>query len=210
MLKIFERYVSEKIIEDPPAQRIDCFLSPYYGWVIERLVDAIKPDTSSGEVAELPITEKGKRELGSSADVSFWTSRAVREAVNSHVNFIVADTDRWEQSASYLIDAHKITGAFVKNAGLGFAIPYLHNGEPHDFEPDFIVRLDGSTDRYLIIETKGHDPLAEVKQQAASRWVSAVNQANRFGHWQFAMCRSVGEVRRVLDKIYDSGGSMPT
>ena len=47
--------------------------------------------------------------------------------------------------------------------GYGFAIPYLHNGEPHDFEPDFIVRLSGPADRYLIIETKGHDPLAEVK-----------------------------------------------
>src|SRR6266566_1011574 len=60
------------------------------------------------------------------------------------------------------------TGAFVKNAGLGFAIPYLHNGEPHDFEPDFIVRLNDSSNRHLIIETKGYDPLAEVKQQAAA------------------------------------------
>ncbi|MFZ2159818.1 MAG: hydrolase [Bradyrhizobium sp.] len=204
VLKLVERYVKEKIIEDPPAKRIDCFLSPYYGWVIERLVDAIKPDTTAGEAAELPVTERGQRELGSSADVSFWTSREVREAVNSHVNFVVADTDRWEQSAAFLIDSHKVTAAFVKNAGLGFAIPYLHNGESHEFEPDFIVRVKGLVNRHIIIETKGYDPLAEVKQQAASRWVSAVNEAGKFGHWQFEMCRNVGDVRRALDSIGES------
>jgi type III restriction enzyme len=121
--------------------------------------------------------------------------------VKSHVNLIVADTGKWEQSAAYLIDSHKATRALVKNAGLGFAIPYLHNGEPHDFEPDFIVRLNGAANRYLILETKGYDPLAEVKQQATARWVSAVNEAGTYGQWQFAMCRNVGEVRRILDSI---------
>jgi type III restriction enzyme len=61
------------------------------------------------------------------------------------------------------------------------------------------VRLNGSKDRHLIIETKGYDPLAEVKQQAAARWVSAVNEAGRYGQWRFAICRNVGEVRKVLD-----------
>ena len=32
--------------------------------------------------------------------------------------------------------------AFVKNAGLDFAIPYLHNGQMHDYMPDFIVQLN--------------------------------------------------------------------
>jgi type III restriction enzyme len=72
-------------------------------------------------------------------------------------------------------------------------------GEPHDFEPDFIVRLNAGSDHHLIVETKGHDPLAEVKQQAAARWVTAVNEASKYGQWRFAMCRNVGEVRQVLD-----------
>ena len=50
---------------------------------------------------------------------------------------------KWEQSAAYIIDTHPAVEAFVKNAGLGFAIPYLHNGQPHDYVPDFIVRLKG-------------------------------------------------------------------
>jgi hypothetical protein len=61
-----------------------------------------------------------------------------------HVNFAVADTKQWEQSATYLIDTNPAVTAFVKNAGLGFAISYFHDGQPHDFEPDFIIRLKGS------------------------------------------------------------------
>ena len=64
----------------------------------------------------------------------------------------------------------------MKNAGLGFAIPDLHDGQMHDYIPDFIVRLAGRKDRYLILETKGYDPLVDVKEQAARRWVNAVNE----------------------------------
>ena len=63
----------------------------------------------------------------------------------------------------------------MKNAGLGFAIPYLHNGQLHDYVPDFIVRLKTDPPRHLILETKGYDPLEEVKRAAAERWVAAVN-----------------------------------
>ena len=70
--------------------------------------------------------------------------------------------------------------AFVKNAGLGFAIPYLHNGEHHEYLPDFIVRLAGEGERCLILETKGHDPFEKEKTQAARRWVRAVNADGGF------------------------------
>lgn len=65
----------------------------------------------------------------------------MREVAKSHVNYVVADTKQWEQSAAYLIDTNDSVDAFVKNAGLGFAIPYFYNGEAHDYVPDFIVRL---------------------------------------------------------------------
>ena len=68
------------------------FLSPYYGWLIERLVEAIRPDTSQGEAPEVPRYESN-RGPGTTADVDFWTSRDVREVVNSHVNYVVADTE---------------------------------------------------------------------------------------------------------------------
>jgi type III restriction enzyme len=197
LARVVQRFVTEKVIPEPPAERTHVFLSPYYGWVIERLAGAIHPDIASGEVPELPIFEKNRGE-GSTGEVDFWTSREVREVVRSHVNYVVADTKVWEQSAAYLIDTHPAVDAFVKNAGLGFAISYFHNGEPHDYEPDFIIRLARGENQYLILETKGYDPLAEVKTQAAIRWIDAVNADGRHGLWQFAMARRVGEVRDAI------------
>jgi type III restriction enzyme len=199
ILKIVERYVAEKIEPGPATQRIDAFLSPYYGWIIERLVEAIKPDVHAGEEPELPVLERTRSAVGSTNDVSFWTSRDVREVLHSHVNLVVADTAQWEQSAAFIIDNHKVTAAFVKNAGLGFAIPYLFNGQPHEYEPDFVVRLANRENEFLIIETKGFDDRAEDKNQAAQRWVAAVNAAKSYGVWQYRMARSIGEVRTILD-----------
>lgn len=54
---------------------------------------------------------------------------------------------------------------------------------------------------HLILETKGFDPLAEVKQAAAERWVHAVNADGQHGRWQYAMVRSVAGVRVVLDSV---------
>ncbi len=197
IVNIVDRFVRERVRPLPPAEAVDAFLSPYYGWIIERLVSAIRPDASQGEAPELPRYESN-REPGSTADVDFPTSRDVRSVVHSHVNYVVADTARWEQSAAYYIDTHSNTAAFVKNAGLSFAIPYLFNGQPHDYVPDFIIRLQGDAERYLILETKGYDPLRDVKTQAAQRWVDAVNADARFGHWFYRIVDRITDVPSVL------------
>ncbi|HYU79969.1 MAG TPA: hypothetical protein VEK56_13350, partial [Vicinamibacterales bacterium] len=146
---------------------------------------------------------------GSTADVDYWTSKDVREVARSHVNYVVADTMKWEQQAAYILDTHPAVGAFVKNAGLGFAIPYIHNGQLHDYVPDFIVRLNTNPAAHLIVETKGFDDLAEVKSAAARRWVSAVNADGRMGTWQYAIVRKMDDVRRVLDAMADTYSLAP-
>jgi type III restriction enzyme len=203
IVAIVHRFLKERVIPTPPADRLDIFLSPYYGWVIERLIEAIQPDTSQGEAPEVPLYETS-RGPGSTADVDFWTSKEVREVIKSHVNYIVADTKVWEQSAAYFIDTHGQVDAFVKNAGLGFAIPFLHNGQPHDYVPDFIIRLNGDPRKYLILETKGYDELADIKVQAAQRWVSAVNVDGRFGTWRYAVAPKPEDVVVKIEEALNS------
>jgi len=132
--------------------------------------------------------------------VDFWTSRDVREVVHSHMNYVVADTMRWEQSAAYYIDTHPAVEAFVKNTGLGFAISYLDNGQPHDCVPDFLIRLTLQPRVHLILETKGYDPLAHIKAQAAQRWVAAVNADGQYGRWHYAVAYKLEEVRQRLEE----------
>lgn len=131
--------------------------------------------------------------------MDYWTSKDVLETLRSHVNYVVADTKVSEQSAAYILDTHPSVQAFVKN--VGFAIPYLHNGQTHDYVPDFLVTIDSKDPYHLIVETKGYDPLAEIKAAAAQRWVSAVNTDGQFGRWEFRMARSVGAVRQALDEV---------
>ncbi|MEO8007856.1 MAG: hypothetical protein ABI728_04975 [Betaproteobacteria bacterium] len=197
MTAIVDEYLKRKVEVLPPADIRDLFLAPYYGWVVERLVDAIQPDTTQGEAPEFPQYE-ARRGPGSTSEVDFWTSRDVREVVRSHVNYVVADTRKWEQSAAYLIDTHPVTAAFVKNAGLGFAIPYLHNGEGHDYLPDFIVRLRGESQRSVILETKGFDELEDVKRAAAERWVDAVNAEGSYGEWSYCVAKRPSDVVTLL------------
>lgn len=155
------------------------------------------PDHTAGESREVPRYERN-RTTGSTADVDWWTSKDIRQTVKSHVNYMVADTRHWEQSAAARIDHHRAVSAWVKNAGLGFTIPYFHNGQTHDYYPDFIVRFEGYPDEHVIIEIKGYDELTEVKRGAAERWCKAVNADGANGTWRYVLAFNPGDVPSVL------------
>jgi type III restriction enzyme len=130
--------------------------------------------------------------------VDFWTTKKVKDVAKSHLNYVVLDS-KWESSAAYHLETHPRVVAFAKNQGLGFAIPYLHAGGGHEYVPDFLVRLDNGVT--LVLEPKGgRDEKADVKAQAAERWVAAVNADGRYGEWRYAMCREMNLVPEVIDR----------
>lgn len=200
-LRIVQRYIAEKVCPAPPAERIDAFLSPYYGWIVERLLASIRPDIAAGEAPEVPDIDRDHPH--STADISVFMTKEVREVTRSHVNLATFDTIGWEQSASYHLDRHRAVAAHVRNVGLAFAIPYLHNGEPRDYLPDFVARLAGDDERYLIAEIKGADwdGLAEVKRAAAERWCAAVNATGEFGRWEYLLAYKVSDLVTWLDAL---------
>jgi type III restriction enzyme len=204
LVQIVSRYLNEKVKVHPPADLKDLFLAPYYGWLVEILLEALRPDTSEGEAPEVPRYES-TRGPGSTADVDYWTSRDAVEIVRSHVNYVVPDTKKWEQSAAYYIDKHKAVDSFVKNAGLGFAVPYLYNGQMHDYMPDFIIHLKGDSSLHVILETKGYDPLEDVKRAAAERWVAAVNAEGSYGRWAYRIAKKTTEVSGIITAASGDG-----
>ena len=80
--------------------------------------------------------------------------------------------------------------AYVKNDHLGFTIPYTHRGRPHEFLPDFIVRIDdGHGDRRPAQpDRRGLRPSARRRSRrsataARTLWVPGVNNLGGFGRW---------------------------
>ncbi len=198
MLQIVQRFVAEKVRVPSGGDVRDLLLSPYYGWLVERLREAIRPDETGGEAPEIAVYEQGRGD-GSTAEVDFWTRRQPKEVMKSHLNAMVPDTEVWEQSAAAQLDRHPAVEAFVKNTGLGFAIPYVHDGQDHDYVPDFIVQLSGSPPLNLILETNGYDPLKEIKAAAAKRWVDAVNAEGSKGRWAYRMVSHPSEVPSAVE-----------
>jgi len=119
MVVIINRYVKDHVEVREPADIKDIGLSPYYGWLVEILIENIHPDTSGGETPEIPRYESS-RGPGSTAEVDYWTSREPREVLRSHLNYIVPDTAKWEQAARLLYRSHKLVDAFVKKRRTGF------------------------------------------------------------------------------------------
>jgi type III restriction enzyme len=200
LVQIVRRYVDDRVFVVPPSDRLDLFLSPYYGWTIERLRQAIRPAGDAGEGPELPVYERGARRAGSTAEIDAWTSKPVIEVVKSHVNLMVAHTGSWEQQVSQRLDRHQAVRAFVKNEFLGFAIPYVNNGQDHEYYPDFLVRLGVEPRVTVIMEVKGRpDPMEQVKAEAARRWIRAVNVEGTFGWWGYGIVREPKEVVAVVE-----------
>jgi type III restriction enzyme len=200
LVPIVKRYVDEKVRVLPPANVKDLFLAPYYGWLVEILTENMRPDTSSGEAFEVPRFEQG-RGPGSTGEVSFWTSKDVREVRHCHLNYAVADTLKWEQTATFYVDTHPAVQAFVKNTGAGLAIPYLHNGQMHDYIPDFLIRFKEPPETHLIVETKGYDDKEEIKTAAARRWVDALNVDGAYGRWAYEVAKKPSDVVDIISKI---------
>lgn len=52
---------------------------------------------------------------------------------------------------------------------------------------------------HLILETKGFDPLEEIKVGAAKRWVAAVNADGSYGRWRYELTKRIADIPALLD-----------
>lgn len=176
----------------------------YVTRIIERLMTAIQPDETKGEIPLLPILNR-YAPIGTSADVDFLTPRPCTETQKSHVNQVVLDTDTWERAAKFRLEQSDLVECYVRNDHLDLGIPYEHDGISHRYEPDFIVRLTNGV--HLILEIKGFEPdRVLAKHAAARRWVSAVNNWGKLKKWDFLVCRDPQLLGRKLVKLVASEG----
>ena len=61
--------------------------------------------------------------------------------------------------------------------------------------------MNGKAPLNIILETKGYDPLKDVKRQAAERWVAAVNADGRFGNWRYLLIENIAQIPAKLQAM---------
>ncbi len=158
---------------------------------VDRIYQAVVRGTSGvGEPQPrlLPIFRPYEPE-GSTDYVAFDTTREVyaTEAAKSHISHITKHSG-WEETVAKAIEDTPGVRCYAKNDRLGFLVPYTHEGEQHNYEPDFLVSLDVPTEApplTLVVEVTGEkrDDKAAKLAAATNLWVPAVNNDGRHGRW---------------------------
>lgn len=155
---------------------------------------------------ELPIIPHGASGRGSTLYVDFCSVKPIYTVEKCHLNAMVADTRKWEQSAAFALDSHAAVESWVKNDHLGFAIPYRKRDIAAKYLPDFVVTLDSGL--RVIVEVKGRrDDEADVKAKAAERWVEAVNATAAHGRWAYVLVEDPQRLSRVIDALVTEDGA---
>lgn len=147
---------------------------------------------------------------GSTAHVHASTAKPVYPTQKSQVNFVVADTDSWEQIAAKTFEQMPCVESYVKNAFLGFEVPYVDKqGKERRYQPDFLcrIRTPGDERFNLIVEITGFAKDKELKRYyLRQRWLPAVNaQRGTMGFlpWHFVEITDIERIKNALTEAIE-------
>lgn len=156
----------------------------------------------------LPLFNRYQPE-GSTRHVHGQTAKKTFPTKKSHVNLVVADTDTWEQIAAKTLEKLPAVESYVKNAFLGFSIPYVQAGKERHYVPDYIVKLRSPEGlrAQLILEITGFNKDKELKRWYVNeRWLPAVNNARKklgLDPWYFAEITDIDNIKPRLKDVID-------
>lgn len=148
---------------------------------------------------------------GSTSHVFGATTKPVYLTTKSHVNYVVADTDSWEQIAAKTLDEMSEVQCYVKNHFLGFEIPYMLGVEEKIYKPDFIAKVQTADGREvnLIIEISGmsNDAIGykDAKRLYTNNyWLPAANNIKKYGEWHYIEISDIDNIHQILTEKINS------
>ena len=193
-----KRFLIEKLNRKGDSHPCDVLLvGEYMQAAIGSLHEAVKKGATTAE-REVAVIPQGAAGQGSTLYVDFHTTKPIYPVNKCHLNAMVADTHKWEQSVGFLLDSHPGVKKWVKNDRLGFFIPYRHRGLRSKYIPDFLVVTD--RDESVIVEVKGQlTDSADAKAKAAARWTEAVNRLPTYRRWHYLLVEDPGRVAQLLN-----------
>lgn len=201
ILEIVQQYVSRRVEFAKGVDPRELGLEKYATLLRERIRDGALPAAAAEGAPLLPVINSFQPFV-STADVNYRTTRPVVRLEKSHLNLAMIQSG-WERDAIDILEELDFVEAYTPNdRNVGLAVPYEYQGQPHQYEPDFVVRLRGG--KLLMLEIKGRkgeifakDQVLE-KNAAARKWVAAVNNSRRFGTWDYEICRDLQKLRGKL------------
>lgn len=185
----------------------DAFLNMLFYEVPKSVCDHIMPGIHAEQRKHdriLPIFNHYNK-IGSTRYVNNNTTKKVYKTRKSHVNYVVADTDSWEQIAAKTLDEMEEVISYIKNSLLGFYIPYTSLGKDSKYQPDFIVVVNVPSGKRinLILEITGFNHDKEAKKQfVENRWLPSVNNVREkyeMDEWHFL--EVAGEISDIKNDI---------
>lgn len=201
--KIAEEYVKNYVVLKDRMVIGYLTIGEYFSGALTKIQQAIIAENlqSQGDKQLLPILAPYDT-LGSTRYVDFLTTKEVRETVKSHINYVVADTEEWEQGVAKKLEQMPEVLTYVKNQNMGFTIPYEHQGVAHHYVSDFIAvleMLDKSKLNLLIEVTGKKDDKKKMKVKTARElWVPAVNNFGKYGKWAVLEVQDIHETQNLI------------
>ena len=130
------------------------------------------------------------------------TNKPVYPTQKSHVNYVIAEDNSWQEIAAKTFDAMDCVEAWVRNQYLGFRIPYTVGDENKEYLPTFIVK---TKDVNLIVECQDFDADGSGNKEAKRHylkdyWIPAANNLKTFGGWQLLEVRDIDQLEDSILK----------
>jgi type III restriction enzyme len=211
VLRIVQQYIDRRVTfgltpGGAPVDRRELALEKYAQLLRERVREGILPAAATTEAPLVPIVNSF-RPYNSTKDVNYRTARPVVALTRSHLNYagVPPEAGGWEREAIEILEDLDIVECYTPNdRTIGLVVPYEYSEQPHHYIPDFVVRLQGG--KLIMLEIKGgagehwNEDKVLAKNAAAKKWVAAVNNAKRFGQWDFEICRDLAKLRGTLQR----------
>ncbi|MFZ2970914.1 MAG: restriction endonuclease subunit R, partial [Minisyncoccia bacterium] len=208
--KIAEEYVKNYVVLKDRMMIGYLTIGEYFSGALTKIQQAIIIENleHQGDKQLLPIFAPYDT-IGSTRYVDFLTTKEVRETIKSHINYVVADTEEWEQGVAKKLEQMPEVLAYVKNQNMGFTIPYEHQGVAHHYLPDFIAVLEMSdkSKLNLLIEVTGKkDDKKKMKVKTAHElWVPAVNNFDKYEKWAILEVQDIHETQNLIRAGMEKG-----
>ena len=205
--KIVEKWYNEQIEvkggDGRPEQKRAVMLWEYTA-VLSSINDGIHKANEDREIVSAVLNYYNP---SSSTSVVYRpTNKTVHPITKSHVNYIIAEENSWQEIAAKKLDAMECVISWVKNTYLGFKIPYIVSDESKEFLPTFIVRVKTSNEKVvnLIVECQDFDGDKTGNKDAKRHylrdyWIPAANNLKTYGRWDLLEVNDIDQIDKFIN-----------